>query len=359
MTTPYLRRYYAGGGTSTNLSNAMAAADTSFVINSDTGWPGSPGNSGGFIVVVDRGTSSEEKIRCSSNSGTTVTVASDGNGGRGYDGTSATSHNANASVSLCGGAIDFDEANQVVTQVLGQSGAAKGDILAMLSAAGPNTLTRVSIGSNSPVLGVAAGLPAWQQPRPSTTLSSGQSLAINQSYKISGGSGTYVLPAPVAGGFVVVTNYGTGIPVVSHNASEAIYGDGLGTSGSSSFSLGTYGATATVESDGTSWYITAGQQDTGWITPGSFTNSWSNSSGVSYRTLGNMTKIRGNLGAGTGNTSAFTLNTGSRPAQVAYGMAPSTSDSSWSTVIINTNGTVVPMTSLGILLDAVPAFTVD
>ena len=161
MATPYLRNYYAGGGTSTTLANAMGEFDGSFVITADTGWPG---GAGFFTVVVDRGTSSEEKIRCASNSGTTVTVASDGNGGRGYDGTSATGHNAGATVSLCGTSVDFDQANQVVTQVLGQSGAAKGDILAMLSAAGPNTLTRVPIGTSTQVLGVAAGLPAWETP---------------------------------------------------------------------------------------------------------------------------------------------------------------------------------------------------
>ena len=122
MTTPYLRRYYAGGGTSTTLANAMGTFDGSFVITADTGWPGAGGY---FVVVVDRGTASEEKIRCSGNSGTTVTVGADGNGGRGYDGTSATSHNSGATVSLCGAAIDFDEANQVVTQVLGQASAAR------------------------------------------------------------------------------------------------------------------------------------------------------------------------------------------------------------------------------------------
>ena len=107
--TAFLRRFYAGGGASTTLASAMGNSDTSFSISATTGWPGgSPGAN--FIVVIDRGTSSEEKILCSSNSGTVVSVATSG---RGYDGTSATSHNSNATVSLCGGAIDFDETNQM------------------------------------------------------------------------------------------------------------------------------------------------------------------------------------------------------------------------------------------------------
>lgn len=122
--TAFLRRFYAGGGTTTNLANAVAATDTTFIVNSVTGWPGSPGNN--FIVVLDRGVAgSEEKILCSQNSGTTVTVAG-GLAGRGYDGTAATTHNANATASLCGGAIDFDEDNQI-SNFLGN--VAKGSII--------------------------------------------------------------------------------------------------------------------------------------------------------------------------------------------------------------------------------------
>lgn len=108
----FQRRYYAGGGTTTTLANPMGTADTTFNVVSSTGWPGSPGVD--FLVVIDRGTASEEKILCTSESGITVTVAS---GGRGYDGTSAIAHNSGAPVSLCAAAIDFDEANQVTNLV--------------------------------------------------------------------------------------------------------------------------------------------------------------------------------------------------------------------------------------------------
>src|ERR1035437_8798244 len=125
--TAFLRRYYAGGGTTTTLASSMASGDTSFVLGAATGWPGSsPGAN--FGVVIDRGTGSEEKIICASNATTTVTVATSG---RGADGTSATTHNAGATVSLCALALDFDEANQIshllgngtVGQVLGGGGA--------------------------------------------------------------------------------------------------------------------------------------------------------------------------------------------------------------------------------------------
>lgn len=107
--TAFQRRYYDGGGVTTTLSSAMANSDTSFNLASASGWPGAtPGAN--FFVVIDRGTTSEEKILCASNSSTVVTVASSG---RGQDGTSAVSHNPGAIVSLCITALDMDEFNQI------------------------------------------------------------------------------------------------------------------------------------------------------------------------------------------------------------------------------------------------------
>ena len=108
MTTAFLRRYYAGGGTTTTLATGMGSGDTSFTISAATGWPGTPGVD--FGVVIDRGTANEEKILCSQNVSTTVTVDT---GGRGADGTSAVSHAAGATVSLCWLALDADESNQI------------------------------------------------------------------------------------------------------------------------------------------------------------------------------------------------------------------------------------------------------
>jgi hypothetical protein len=243
--TAFIRRYFAGGAAATKLASAMSSTDTSFTILSATGWPGSPGND--FYVVIDRDSTSEEKILCTQNSGTTVTVAL-----RGADGTTASGHNGNAPVEVCITGVDGDEANQVVN-LLGN--AAVGSIF---YGGGAATLpSKLVIGSNSPVLGVSGGVPAWQQLFPSSTISGSNNLAINTSYKVSSGSGTQTLPAPVAGGWIKVTNYGSGVAVVSQHASEKIYGVGLGSGGASSFTVASYGGSATAESDGVSWYITA------------------------------------------------------------------------------------------------------
>ena len=155
----FARRMFGGGAPSTTVPGGIGLTDTSDTLASGTNWPS--GGSGFFYVVADLGNSNEEKILCASTVGNLLTYAA---GGRGADGTAAAVHLANCTIKVCHVAQDDDEANQVVAAVLGQPGAAKGDILAMLSAAGPNTLTRVPIGTTGQLLGVSSGLPAWQYP---------------------------------------------------------------------------------------------------------------------------------------------------------------------------------------------------
>jgi hypothetical protein len=131
--------------------------------------------------------------------------------------------------------------------------------------------------------------------------------------KVTGGSSAVTLPLPYPNARVKVTNIGSGVPTVAQHASEVIYGWGMTSSGVASFPLGAYGATATVESDGTNWFVTAGMQDSGWLTPGSFGNSWTNGSNVAYRLQGNTVRLRGDLGVGTNNTTAYTLGSAYRP----------------------------------------------
>lgn len=157
MATPYARRMFNGGALTTTVPLQIGAADSSFTLASATNWP--DGSTGNFVVVVDQG--SPEKILCSARSGNVVTVAASG---RGYDGSSAVSHVAGSQIQCIHAAQDDDEANQVVSAVLGQTSAAKGDIPAILSAAGPVTMTRVPIGTTGQLLGVSSGLPAWQYP---------------------------------------------------------------------------------------------------------------------------------------------------------------------------------------------------
>ncbi len=158
----FLRRYFAGGGTTTTLASSIGASDSAFTLTANTGWPGTPGVN--FGVVIDRGTGSEEKILCSQNVGNTVTVAASG---RGADGTSATTHNINAPVSLCALAIDFDEANQVAN-LLGN--AAEGSVFYGKGAGA--LAAKLAVGTTGQILGTNGTDPVWTTPLGLTSASS-------------------------------------------------------------------------------------------------------------------------------------------------------------------------------------------
>lgn len=164
MATAYARRSFAGGAISTTIPTGMGSSDSTFTLAASTNWT----FANNFYVVVDRGLSTEEKILCSSISGLVVTVSA-----RGADGTSGVSHAAGCTVQVCHVAQDDDEANQVVSAVLGQSGAAKGDLFYMNSVGPPNVLNRLPIGSTEQVLEVVGGVPAWVT-LPSTQTTSGE-----------------------------------------------------------------------------------------------------------------------------------------------------------------------------------------
>ena len=167
--TAFARRSYDGGGATTTLSTNMGSADTTFVLTSATGWPGATPTAN-FTVVIDRSTPNEEKILCSGNAGTTVTVVT-----RGIDGTSATTHNASAFVSLCGIAQDFDEANQV-SHLLGNLG--EGSIIYGKGAA--TIPVELVAGTTGYQLTMGASDPQWSAPVGQVTSNYQQSFISSQ-----------------------------------------------------------------------------------------------------------------------------------------------------------------------------------
>jgi hypothetical protein len=103
------KKTFSGGVPATQLSGSLSSSATSFTVSSATGYP--TGSAGPFVVCIDRGTASEEKILISSVASTTFTVAS---GGRGYDGTTAKTHSSAASVEHVLDADTISEANDHV-----------------------------------------------------------------------------------------------------------------------------------------------------------------------------------------------------------------------------------------------------
>ena len=107
-----------------------------------------------FVVVIDRGTASEEKILITSRSGNTLTVNT-----RGYDGTSAASHALGAAIEHCLDALTVDSANKAAAQTIGKVTTA-GDLIYGTAS---ETMARLGIGAARQQLATnaAATAPEW------------------------------------------------------------------------------------------------------------------------------------------------------------------------------------------------------
>ena len=108
------RREYQGAASPTTITGSITNSATSLTLTSSTGWP-----TGSFSFVIDPGLAGEEKVLATSRSGATVTITT-----RGYDGTTAASHNAGAVIYPVPSAIDFDEANSLVSGITAGTGIA-------------------------------------------------------------------------------------------------------------------------------------------------------------------------------------------------------------------------------------------
>ena len=141
------RRQYKGAAASTTTTNALTAGDTSVTLAAITGWPSTAAVP--FYVVIDPGTSSEEK--CSATiSGSTLTLT------RGQDDTTAVSHTSGATIYPVFTADDADEANNMAATMT-----TKGDLLVTTGSA----FNRLAVGTNYQALGAdstAANGVAWQ-----------------------------------------------------------------------------------------------------------------------------------------------------------------------------------------------------
>jgi hypothetical protein len=130
----FTRRQYAGAAAATTITAGINPSDTTCSLAATTGWPSTAAVP--FYVVIDPGTSAEEK--CSATiSGSTLTLT------RAQDDTTATSHSSGATIYPVFTANDADEANEVVAKLT-----TKGDLLATDGSA----LNRLAVGTNDHVL---------------------------------------------------------------------------------------------------------------------------------------------------------------------------------------------------------------
>ena len=154
------RRQYKGAAAQTTTTNALSVSDTSVTLTAVTGFPSAAGVP--FFVVIDPGTSSEEK--CSATiSGSTLTLV------RAQDDTTASTHTSGATIYPVFTADEADEANLFASTMT-----TRGDLLTM--GAGP-TVGRIAIGASTYVLTSNGTDAAWAAPA-SSGLTSGDDSAI-------------------------------------------------------------------------------------------------------------------------------------------------------------------------------------
>lgn len=141
------RRQYKGAAASTTTASSLSISDTSVTLTATTGWPSTAAVP--FYVVIDPGTSSEEK--CSATiSGSTLTLT------RGQDDTTAVAHSSGATIYPVFTADDADEANNMASTMT-----TKGDLLVTTGSA----FNRLAVGTNYQALGAdstATNGVAWQ-----------------------------------------------------------------------------------------------------------------------------------------------------------------------------------------------------
>jgi hypothetical protein len=130
----FTRRQYAGAAAATTITAGINTTDTTCTLAATTGWPSTAAVP--FYVVIDPGTSAEEK--CSATiSGSTLTLT------RAQDDTTASSHSSGAAIYPVFTANDADEANELVAKLT-----TKGDLLVTTGSA----LNRLAVGTNNQVL---------------------------------------------------------------------------------------------------------------------------------------------------------------------------------------------------------------
>jgi hypothetical protein len=128
-----VRKGYKGAPAQAVLTNSPTSGDTSFVVDTVTGWS----TTFPFYCVVEPGTSKEEKVKVTAISTLTLTVV------RAQDDTSASGHNAGAAIYPVFTADEADEANEIASAMT-----TKGDLIATNGSA----INRLGVGTNTHVL---------------------------------------------------------------------------------------------------------------------------------------------------------------------------------------------------------------
>jgi microcystin-dependent protein len=131
-----VRKAYKGAPVTTTLSALLSAGSTSCTVAAVTGWP----TTFPFYIVIEPGTSREEKVRVTAATGTTLTIV------RAQDDTSDVEHASASTVYVVFTAVEADEANQIASAMT-----TKGDLITTNG----SSINRLAVGgTNTHVLQV-------------------------------------------------------------------------------------------------------------------------------------------------------------------------------------------------------------
>lgn len=135
MPSNYILKDYDGGAEKTTLTAALTSSASSFSVVDGSSFP--PGTNP-FVVVIDRGLATEEKILIGSRVGGSFNVLE-----RAYDGSSAQTHALGAVVEHCLDAFTIEQANRYVNLQT-----TKGDLVSFDG----TTSQRLAVGANNTIL---------------------------------------------------------------------------------------------------------------------------------------------------------------------------------------------------------------
>jgi hypothetical protein len=134
-----VRKSYAGAAVATTLNGAIAGGATTIVVGNGSSYP--DGSAGPFVICLDRGLGTEEKVLISARTGNSMAVAASG---RGFDGTVAVGHANAAPVEHVLDRETIDQANRLANLLT-----AKGDLFVRDA----TDVQRLAVGVNgSPLL---------------------------------------------------------------------------------------------------------------------------------------------------------------------------------------------------------------
>lgn len=150
MANEYIRKEWAGGVVRSTLTAGINASVTTFSVVDGSSFPSGVKP---FVLVIDRGTATEEKLIITSRTGNSFTVLQ-----RGYDGSSGQTHAAGAYVEHVLDAYTVDQANAIASTMTTQ-----GDILYKTVTGDNTSFGRLGVGTSGYPIVSAGTAPAYQQ----------------------------------------------------------------------------------------------------------------------------------------------------------------------------------------------------